>query len=82
MRPMVGAMSIRLRSALGVIAIGALLLQACEDDPILGPTDEDSGGGSYGRMLFVTPAARIAPPGDSAEIHVAAPVLPANPAIF
>lgn len=27
-----------------------LLLPACEDDPILEPTPDDSGGGSYGNM--------------------------------
>lgn len=27
-----------------------LLLQGCEDDPILEPTDDKSGGGSYGNM--------------------------------
>ena len=30
--------------------LALLLLQACEDDPILEPTDDGSGGGSYGKM--------------------------------
>lgn len=33
-----------------VIALGILLLQGCEDDPILEPTGDESGGGSYGKM--------------------------------
>lgn len=33
---------------LGLLTL--LLVQGCEDDPILEPTPDDSGGGSYGRM--------------------------------
>lgn len=38
-----------LRAALLLLFVG-LLLPGCEDDPILDPTGDDSGGGSYGRM--------------------------------
>lgn len=30
------------------------VLAACADDPIIGPTDSDSGGGSYGVIHFNT----------------------------
>lgn len=38
--------------SLGVLlgALLLLLLQGCEDDPILAPTEDNSGGGSYGNM--------------------------------
>jgi hypothetical protein len=37
------------RVALATLVV-LLLLQGCEDDPILEPTGDDSGGGSYGKM--------------------------------
>lgn len=39
----------KLRAALLVFS-ALLLLQACEDDPILEPTEDDTGGGSYGNL--------------------------------
>lgn len=33
-----------------LVAVGLILLQGCEDDPILEPTGDESGGGSYGKM--------------------------------
>lgn len=41
-------MRVLLSVALGVLVL--LLLQGCEDDPILEPTGDASGGGSYGVM--------------------------------
>lgn len=43
-------MRTRFGISLFVMALGLLLLQGCEDDPILEPTEDDSGGGSYGKM--------------------------------
>jgi hypothetical protein len=40
-------MRLPFRAALPLFFVG-LLFQGCEDDPILEPTDDDSGGGSYG----------------------------------
>ncbi len=38
-----------------VILVAAMLaLSACNDDPIIGPTDEDTNGGSYGVIHFNT----------------------------
>jgi hypothetical protein len=42
------AMRILRAALLGSLLL--LLLQGCEDDPILEPTDDESGGGSYGKM--------------------------------
>ncbi len=38
-----------LRSAILAVLV-LLLLPGCEDDPILEPTDDETGGGSYARM--------------------------------
>lgn len=39
------------------VLLTGLLLMGCEDDPILGPTDEEpDGGGSYGRIQQLPPA--------------------------
>ena len=32
-----------------------IVLAGCEDDPIIGPTDKDPGGGSYGVIHFEQP---------------------------
>lgn len=54
-----------LRAALlGLLAL--LVLQGCEDDPILEPTEDKTGGGSYGQM------SPLAAPGDTA-LHRANP---------
>lgn len=50
-----------LRAALWIVLAG-FLLQGCEDDPILEPTGDDTGGGSYGRMSSLS-AGRTAGPG-------------------
>lgn len=48
-----------------VILAAGLLVGGCEDDPILGPTDQEpSGGGSYGIIHF------DAPKGDSASMQL------------
>lgn len=45
-----------------LVALGALFLLGCEDDPILEPNDgEKTDGGSYGKMHFVAPAAPALP---------------------
>lgn len=45
-----------------LLALFALLLQGCEDDPILEPTGDDSGGGSYGKMApLASPSAGVQP---------------------
>ena len=31
-----------------------LVFAGCDDDPIIGPTDDDTGGGSYGVIHFNT----------------------------
>lgn len=51
------------RVALGTL-LALLLLQGCEDDPILEPIgDDDTGGGSYGNLSPVSPpqAAELRP---------------------
>lgn len=36
-----------------LLLLAGVVFAACEDDPIIGPTDEDdSGGGSYGMLHF------------------------------
>lgn len=57
-----------IRAALAVAAM-LLILQGCEDDPILDPVQDDSGGGSYGNL-----SALSAP--------TAAPLRRSNPKIF
>ena len=60
-------MSVRYTSKALVLIHAALLaacigLAGCEDDPILGPTDKEPGGGSYGVLHFEKPgdhAARL-----------------------
>ncbi|MEM1041613.1 MAG: hypothetical protein AAGI91_03195 [Bacteroidota bacterium] len=43
------------RLALLVLFLPCLLLLGCGDDPILAPTTEAPGGGSYGRLGFESP---------------------------
>lgn len=57
------------------ICLSAFVLAGCEDDPILGPGEEDDDGGSYGVLHFQrTPA-------DTSDAPAARP-LPHNPARF
>lgn len=42
----------RLRTVIFILA--TMSITACEDDPIIGPTDNDTGGGSYGVIHFNT----------------------------
>ena len=41
-------MRIHRAALLGLLTL--LLLQGCEDDPILEPTEDTTGGGSYGQV--------------------------------
>ena len=41
-----------IRTVLLILAV--LAFAACDDDPIIGPTDDDTGGGSYGVIHFNT----------------------------
>ncbi len=75
-------MSLRLRTTLGLIAIGTLLLQGCEDDPVLGPTNEETGGGSYGRMFFVAPVHAGVASVEPAATNEAPAASRTNPTIF
>jgi hypothetical protein len=51
-----------LPASLIAMALAFLLLQGCEDDPILEPTGDDGGGGgSYGQMNLVPVRDSIAP---------------------
>ena len=54
-----------LRTAL-LSLLALVLLQGCEDDPILEPTEDETGGGSYGQM------SPLAAPGSTA-LHRANP---------
>ena len=46
-----------MRRTLLLIVLSTLPLWGCNDDPIIGPTDDDtSGGGSYGVIHFPTEA--------------------------
>lgn len=49
-----------------------LVVTACEDDPILAPTEEESsGGGSYGRIQQLPP-----PAADSFQVEVDSTAVP------
>lgn len=41
-----------IRTVLFILA--TLVFAGCDDDPIIGPTDDDTGGGSYGVIHFNT----------------------------
>lgn len=43
-----------MRIRIVIVAMAALMLSACNDDPIIGPTDEETDGGSYGVIHFNT----------------------------
>ncbi len=41
-----------MRIRMVVLMLAAVSLAACDDDPIIGPTGDDTGGGSYGVIHF------------------------------
>ena len=44
-----------MRLPLVVLLVLGLGVLGCEDDPIIGPSDDDTGGGSYGTIHFSLP---------------------------
>ena len=55
-----------MRSKLLLLVLVILPLWGCNDDPIIGPTDDTGGGGSYGVIHFST-APEDAPAADTLE---------------
>jgi hypothetical protein len=53
-------------AVLGILVL--LLVQGCEDDPILEPTGDDSGGGSYGVIAPLSGSRPVGHGGSNPEI--------------
>lgn len=66
-----------LAGALGLLLPGLMLLSACSDDPILGPSDgESEDGGSYSAIKRLAPADTAS--ADSTAVPLLLPTPPPN----